>query len=315
MKKPITAVLLGAGLRGLFAYGAYAEAHPEEMQFVAVAEPDDTRREAFGKIHNIPKENQFKTWEDVMAKDQMADVLLNCTKDETHYASGLASLEIGYDMLMEKPITNNLLETVRLVQQAEKHNKLMMVCHVLRYTPFFSTLHDILESGELGDIITLEQRENVSNWHMAHSFVRGNWRNAAETSPMILQKCCHDLDIIYWNVGMPVEYVQSFGSLVHYKPENAPAGAKLRCTDGCEVDCAWDAREQYLHHENSISASRSLTLDPSYEARLHALQTGPHGRCVYHCDNTVVDNQVVNMQLPGGKTAVLIMHGHSIRAL
>jgi len=310
-KKPITAVLLGAGMRGARAYGPYALENPQEIQFTAVAEPDPVRREKFAKAHNIPAERQFTTWEEVTAKEQMADVLLNCMPDELHYKSGIEALEVGYDILMEKPMTKTLAETMHLVQTAEKHGRLMLVCHVLRYTPFFSTLHNILESGELGEVITIEHRENVSFWHMAHSFVRGNWRNSVESNPMILAKCCHDLDILYWNFGAPVQKLQSFGSLVHYRPENAPNGAKLRCTDGCEVDCPWDARTWYLDGNESSFIVQALSNDTSPAGRKRALETGPYGRCVYHCDNDVVDNQTVNMELPGGKTAVLFMHGHS----
>lgn len=310
-KNPLTAVLLGAGMRGAEAYAPYALAHPEEIQFVAVAEPDPVKRERFAKAHNIPKEHQFATWEDVMAKEQMADVLLNCTQDHMHFDSGMAALELGYDILMEKPITNTLEETVKLVQTAEKHGRLMQVCHVLRYTPFFTTLNDIIQSGELGELVSIEHRENVSYWHMGHSFVRGHWRNSVESSPMILAKTCHDLDILYWNFGTKVEKIQSFGSLFHYRPENAPEGAKMRCTDGCEVDCPWDARKYYLNGNEDSFLVQSFSTETTEEGRLEALQTGPYGRCVYQCDNDVVDNQTVNMQLPNGITAVMIMHGHS----
>ena len=223
MSEAITAVLFGAGLRGADAYGPYALVHPEELQFVAVAEPDPLRRERFATAHDIPKERQFSSWEEVITLPQLAEVVFNCTQDQMHYASGVAALEAGYDMLLEKPMTNTLGETVRLVQTAEDHGQLMQICHVLRYTPFFATLNEILRSGRLGEIVTVEHRENVAYWHMAHSFVRGNWRNQAESSPMILAKCCHDLDILYWNLCETVEYLQSFGSLRHFKPENAPA--------------------------------------------------------------------------------------------
>jgi predicted dehydrogenase len=197
------------------------------------------------------------------------------------------------------------------VQAAEKAGKLLQVCHVLRYTEMFSTLHDILASGRIGEIITVEHRENVVFWHMAHSFVRGHWRNEGLSSPMILAKCCHDLDILYWNLGNPVRRLQSFGSLKHLRAENAPEGAKMRCTDGCDVDCKYDARLIYLNPDYTGWPAAAVTDDLSHEGRLRALQEGPFGRCVYHCDNDVVDHQTVNMEFEGGATVTLFMHGHA----
>ena len=311
MSKPITAVLFGAGLRGSFAYGPYAMQHPDKLEFIAVAEPDPVRRAQFATAHDIPAERQFASWEEALAQSQMADVVFNMTQDQMHYASAKAALAAGYDMLLEKPMTNTLAETVDLVQTAEKNGRLLQICHVLRYTPFFATLHDILASGRLGKIITVEHRENVAYWHMAHSFVRGNWRNTAQSSPMILAKCCHDLDILYWNMGQPVQRVHSFGSLMHYRPENAPEGATLRCTDGCPVDCPWDARKHYLDPNRTTWTVMALGTDLSEAGRRKALEEGPYGRCVYHCDNDVVDNQTVNMEFANGTTVVLFMHGHS----
>jgi predicted dehydrogenase len=158
-----------------------------------------------------------------------------------------AALETGYDVLLEKPMAATLHDCVRLVHTAEKTGRLLQICHVLRYTPFFSTLHDIIQSGRLGEIITVEHRENVVYWHMAHSFVRGNWRNSQVESSMILSKCCHDMDILHWNLG-PCARLSSVGSLTHYRRENAPPGAPERCTDGCPVadDCPWYAPRLYL---------------------------------------------------------------------
>jgi predicted dehydrogenase len=309
--QPVSAILLGAGLRGSFAYGPYAVAHPEELEFVAVAEPDPVRRAHFATAHDIPPERQFNSWEEVLERPQMATAVFNMTQDQMHYASTLAALAAGYDVLLEKPITNTLAETVHLVQTAERNGRLLQICHVLRYAPFFATLHDILQSGRLGDIMTVEHRENVVYWHMAHSFVRGNWRNLAQSSPMILAKCCHDLDILTWNLGQPIRWLQSFGSLRHFRPENAPEGATSRCTDGCPVDCKYDARKLYLNMAITGWPVTALGTDLSEAGRMKALQQGEYGRCVYQCDNDVVDQQTVNMEFANGATVGLFMHGHS----
>jgi len=310
------AILIGAGSRGYDAYGPYALAHPDEMRFVAVAEPHDVRRDRFAQAHNIPPERRFRTWEDMLAQGQIADGALICTLDDLHVGPTIAALEAGYDVLLEKPMAPTVQDCVRLAQTAERTGHILMVCHVLRHTWFFSTLHDIIASGRLGDIITVEHRENAAFWHMAHSFVRGNWRNSGLSSPMILTKCCHDLDLLFWNLG-PANRLGSFGSLRHYRAENAPPGAPERCTDGCsyEAQCPWSAPRLYL--DTSRDPRRwpisVISEDTSREARRRALETGPYGRCVYRCDNDVVDHQIVNMEFKSGVSALLCMHGHSYR--
>jgi predicted dehydrogenase len=174
MSHALTAVLIGAGSRGYGAYGPYALAHPDEICFTAVAEPHEARRARFAQAHTIPAERQFGTWEDLLARGKIADTALICTLDRLHAAPCVAALEAGYDVLLEKPMATTLADCVQLVRTAERTGRLLQICHVLRYTAFFSALHEIVTSGRLGEIITVEHRENVVYWHMAHSFVRGN---------------------------------------------------------------------------------------------------------------------------------------------
>jgi predicted dehydrogenase len=311
---PVTAVLCGAGGRGHFAYGPYARKHPEQLRFVAVAEPNDVRRKRFADAHNIPPARQFHSWEQLLAAGKLADSCFNMTQDQDHYQSTLAALNCGYDMLLEKPMTNQLRESVHLVQAAQQQGRLLQICHVLRYTPFFQTLHTILDSGRLGQLISVEHRENVVYWHMAHSFVRGNWRNVASSSPIILAKCCHDLDILFWNAGKAAK-LHSFGSLLHFRAVHAPNGATDRCTDGCVVadGCAFDAQKLYLDMQRTSWPITTIANDLSYESRLAALQNGPYGRCVYKCDNDVVDHQIVSIETESSATVTLTMHGHAHR--
>ncbi len=312
MNAPITAALCGAGLRGSDAYGPFALEHPEELRFVAVAEPDPLRRSRFAAQHNIPAEHQYASWEALFSAGKLADSCLVMTQDQMHREPAIAALSQGYNVLLEKPMAHNLADSVALVQAAERYGKLLQICHVLRYTPFFMALNNVLQSGRLGNIINVTHRENVVFWHMAHSFVRGNWGNSERSSPMILAKCCHDLDILFWNMG-PMRSLHSAGSLMHYRQDQAPAGATARCTDGCPVaeECPWDARRLYLNMQLISWPVTALGSDLSAEGRLHALRSGPYGRCVYHCDNDVVDHQVVSMETDQGSTVTLIMHGHS----
>lgn len=311
---PITALVLGAGGRGNV-YSTYALKYPQQIQVTAVAEPRADRSAFFTGQHDIAPDMTFTTWQEALAAPKMADVVINTTMDRTHHESTLAALAAGYDVLLEKPMSPVLLENVQLIQAAEHHGRLLQVCHVLRYSPFWRKLREIVQSGRLGRIISVEQRENLVYWHMAHSYVRGNWRREDEAGPMILAKCCHDFDILYWILRQPVKYLQSFGSLTHFRPENAPEGATLRCIDAAGNICpAADICKYYaprLYTERAKEYSRRVvSLDISEEAILRALKTdSPYGRCVYHCDNDVVDHQVVNMELVDGTTIAMIMQG------
>lgn len=208
-------------------------------------------------------------------------------------------------------MASSLDESLAVVRAATRSDRTLAVSHVLRYTPFFTTLNQVVTSGMLGEIVTVEHRENVSSFHMAHSFVRGNWSRTATSTPMIVQKCCHDLDIMVWNLGSPVTRLSSFGSLMHFTPDSAPAGATARCTDPCPVErCPFDAR-QYLNPQWQDWPIHVVTDDTSRSGRLTALAEGPYGRCVYTAGSNVVDHQVVSMELASGASAVLVMHGHS----
>ncbi len=307
-----SAVLLGAGSRGLLSYGPYAQAHPEELEFVAVAEPQCTRRERFAAEHGIPPERQFESWEALLAAGKLADLLFNCTMDQMHTPSTLAALGAGYDVLLEKPMAHTLLDNLRLVQAAETSGRLLMTCHVLRYTAFFRTLREILRSGRLGRIVNVDHRENLIYWHMAHSFVRGNWRNEASSAPMLLAKCCHDLDILGWLLGQQFTHISSFGSLTAFTPEHAPPDAPLRCTDGCphaEV-CKFYAPRFYAKDGDDFLLN-AVASNASAAERFELLATtSPYGRCVWHCDNSVVDHQTVALEASDGTTVTLVMQGH-----
>lgn len=312
MSQPVEAVLVGAGNRGREAYGAYALRYPHRLKFVAVAEPIEERRELFARQHNIPPERRFASWEDLYAQGQLAPALVNCTMDRDHVASTLPALELGYHVLLEKPMAVTPHDCVRLVRAAEKADRILQICHVLRYTPFFAALYEVVHSGRLGDVMTVEHKENVAYWHMAHSFVRGNWRNSRTSSPMILAKSCHDLDILAWVIGTRCLRISSFGSLTLFRPDRVGPEIPERCTDGCPIEdgCPFYAPRIYLTEYTGWPVS-VISLDTSLEARLKALQEGPYGRCVYRCDNDVVDHQVVAMEFENDVTVVFTMHGHS----
>ncbi len=308
--KPVSAVLVGAGQRGRYAYGSHALANPAALDFVAVVDPDQTRRTTFGDLHEIPAKRRFAGFAEAL--DVAADAWVVATPDREHFAPAAAALGAGIPVLLEKPIAATIGDTVDLVAAADATGVLLTISHVLRYTAFFSALSSVVTSGRIGDIVTVEHRENVAAWHMAHSFVRGNWAHAAEATPMIVAKSCHDFDVLSWNLASPVRTVSSVGSLLHFRPEHAPAGATERCSDGCPADgCPFDARRIYLNEAVRGWPVHVVTDDLSREGRLRALRDGPYGRCVYRAESDVVDHQVVSMQLESGASVTLTMHGHS----
>ena len=310
--KPITAVVLGAGSRGSI-YAGYAKDHPEELRIVAIAEPRRDRLDALAEDVNVPEEYRFACWEKLLSQPKLADCAFICTLDDDHIAPALKAMELGYHILLEKPMSNKEAECRVIVETARKTGRTLAVCHVLRYTPFYMTLKALVDAGEVGQVTTINQIENVGYWHQAHSFVRGNWRNSQETSPMLLQKSCHDMDIILWLMGSRCTQVQSFGSLGHFTPENAPEGAAKRCLDGCPhvETCPYSAPKLYMDMERTGWPVDVITTDMSLEGRRKALEEGPYGRCVYHCDNDVVDRQVVNLEFLNGSVATFTMTGLS----
>lgn len=225
----------------------------------------------------------------------------------------MKALEAGYDILLEKPISPDPRECLRISEEAGRRGRRITVCHVLRYTDFFSTIKRVLDTGELGRIVAIQHNENVGNFHIAHSFVRGNWRRSDTTSPIIMAKSCHDMDILAWLAGSEAKKIASFGSLAHFKEENAPAGSAARCLDcGIAEQCHYNAVRAYLPVRGFWPAS-VLTPDQSEEGIMEALRTGPYGRCVYRCDNTVCDHQVTIIEFKNGIHASFTLSGFTDR--
>lgn len=310
-KRKISVVLAGAGSRGVRVYGAYAASQPDEMEIVAVAEPNDARRENFCQEHGIPSDRAFRTAEELFAQPQMADMAFIATLDGDHIAHATAAIEKGYDLLLEKPISDSLEECQELLRRAEQAGAKVSLTHVLRYAPFYQKAKQILDSGILGDIVSVQASENVSYWHASHSYVRGIFRKAEETSPMIMAKCCHDLDLIVWLTGSRCKSLSSYGDRSVFRRENMPEGATEYCYDGCAVkgNCQFDAEKIYMTNPktgyDSVGAGQlqfSVTSDTTREGVENALRHGPFGRCVYCCDNTVVDHQVICAEMENGVT-------------
>lgn len=291
----VTVVAMGAGNR----MHVYARLHPQEMRVVAVVEPNRVRREQFAAWCGVSEENCFESWEFFLQREKMADAVFICTPDDMHYRPAMLALERGYDVLLEKPVAQTYQQCLDIVRKARELNRVAGVCHVLRYHPYFKKFREVVADKTLGELITVNHVESVGIERMTHSFVRGLWRKESETNPMILSKACHDLDLLVWLTGRKCLRVSSYGSLKWFRAEHAPAGSALRCTDGCSVEkeCPYSAVELYYRRKRWLRHFDIPEGGREDEVIWEELKTGPYGRCVYHCDNDVVDHQVVSMLL------------------
>lgn len=313
-----TVVIAGAGGRGRLTYAPYSKMFPEQMKLVAAADRIPERLQEMKQEYGLSEEHCFSTVEEMFAQPKMADMAFICTQDQEHVRHACLALEKGYDLLLEKPVSADGAECLRLLEKAESLGRSVTVCHVLRYAPFYQRLKELLEEGAIGRIVSIQASENVGYWHQAHSYVRGNWRKGGETSPMILAKCCHDMDILVWLTDSRCRRLSSMGSLAYFREENAPEGAPHYCMEGCPVktECPYDAEKIYVTDEvtgydtNGAGwMQKAVMAGPDREGLLEALHTSPYGRCVFRCDNDVVDNQSVTMEMENGITVSFHMCG------
>ena len=323
MSTPVNLIVIGAGGRGT-GYARYALQHPDQARIVAVAEPRDYYRDQMVREHGIAPENVFRSWTELAAKPRLAEAAIIATMDDLHTAPAVALAGLGYHLLLEKPMAPTEAECQRIVAAVKRAGVLFAVCHVLRYTPYTRQLKALLDSGAIGDIVSLQHLEPVGYWHQAHSFVRGKWGREATSTFMLMAKSCHDLDWIRYIMGRPCQRVSSFGHLTHLCPEGRPAGAADRCLDcAVEATCPYSAKKIYLGRLRRGDTGWPVdvvTPQPTEATLTEALRTGPYGRCAYACDNDVVDHQVVNLEFAQGRTAAFTMTaftqaGHRITRL
>jgi predicted dehydrogenase len=295
--------ILGYGARGHI-YADYIKAHSDKIKLYAVVDTDINKIEkAKRDFKDVEVYSSVQSFIDAKPK---LDAVLICTQDRDHFEHSKLALQNGYHILLEKPISPIYEECVELSALATNFDRKIIVCHVLWYTVFYQKIKEILKSNIIGDLVHIEQNEYVGYWHQAHSFVRGNWRDSSTSAPMILAKCCHDTDILCWLIEKDCENVSSFGSLKHFKPENAPANAGKRCTE-CRIaeDCCYNAIRFYTNNRDWMPLI--FKENATSKEIIETLETSQYGRCVYLCDNNVVDHQVVNMQFDDNITASLAM--------
>ncbi len=305
IERPVTAIVIGAGRRG-YVYGQFASQYSQQFDIIGVAEPNPVRNQRYATTHKIPAQNCFFQWEDVFTRPRFADAVIISSPDRLHVGPCLAALKAGYHVLLEKPIAPNEDECRQILAASRESGKIVAVCHVLRYAPYFRKLRSLIRSGAIGELISIQHMEPIEHVHMSHSYVRGNWKNSEATTPIILAKASHDLDILRWLVGKPCTAVQAFGSLRWFRKENAPEGSTERCTDGCKVEaeCPYSAvRIYHKLRERTYVFDLPEDKDAQGDFILEQLRTTDYGRCVYRMDNDQPDNYIANLQFEGGVTA------------
>ena len=301
-------VVFGLGARGNI-YATFAKTYPEKFDLVAIIENNPERLD-YAKTE-YPGARLFADYHAFLLEKIEADIVAVATQDEDHKEHAIAMMAAGYDLLLEKPIANHKEDCLEIYEASKRYDRKVIVCHVLRYTPFYSTVKRIIDSGKLGEVITIHASENVGYYHQAHSFIRGPWRNKAQSSPMILAKCCHDMDIIRYLMGEECVSVSSYGDLFYFNEAHAPKGATAYCSDCPHTDCIYKAQTIYTSEVGRFFASYFTTKERTDENILGDLPKTQYDRCVFGCDNDVVDHQVTIMQFAKGKTACHTMTAFS----
>ncbi len=318
-QKPVTAIIVGAGHRA-FVYSKLAKTDPDKLKIVGVADPNPVRRQKAMEEFGFGEDMCFESADELAEKGKLADAIINGTMDEQHLVTSVPLLNAGYDMLLEKPFAVNEKEMRELVACAKKNNSKVMICHVLRYTPFYYGIKEIVNSGEIGDIINIQTTEHVSYHHLSTSYIRGKWANSKKChTSMLLAKCCHDLDIMMWMMSeTKPKKISSFGGKFQFKPENAPAGAGTICMKDCPLvdTCVYSTKRLYIDHPDRwafyVWDALEGIKNPTIEDKINLMKSdSPYARCIYKCDNDVVDHQSVMVEFESGATGTHNMVGGS----
>lgn len=317
--RPITAIIVGAGHRS-FVYSELAKTNPEMLKIVGVADPNPIRRKKAMDYFGFKEDMCFENAEELAKKGKLADTVINGTMDEQHLETAVPLLDAGYDMLLEKPFAPNEEEMRQIVNCAKKNNSKVMICHVLRYTPFYYAIKERIVNGEIGDIINIQTTEHVSYHHLSTSYIRGKWANSDKChTSMLLAKCCHDLDIIMWMMSeTKPKQISSFGGKFQFKPENAPKEAGTICMKDCPLvdTCVYSTKRLYIDHPDrwafyvwdALEGKKNVSI----EDKIALMKSdNPYARCIYKCDNNVVDHQSVLINFETGATGTHNMVGGS----
>lgn len=301
--KKISCIIIGAGSRGKDAYAPFINKR-DDMEIIGVAEPDFQKRADFQKLYNISDGMCFESYRDLFAKDKLADAVLICTMDDMHLEPAVLAMEKKYHILLEKPIAPKPEEVYKLDKLIKSYDRAFLTGYVLRYAPFFMKIKEYIDTGKLGRIVSVQHNENEGYWHHAHNYVRGPWNSSKTSSPLILAKSSHDMDLLLYLIGAECKSISSFGGNIYFNNDNAPGDAALRCSDGCKYSgtCKYYAPKLYTETK-CRNYMQAMGLDTDAEI-IEYLKTSDFDKCIYRCDNDIADHQVSSMEFEGGVTAV-----------
>ncbi len=313
------AIIIGCGARGGETYGRYFH-ETGEAEIVAICDNNPAKLESCRKEFGLAPEQCYADYNQLLAQGKIADFAVVAVMDRDHYDVAMKAMALGYHLLLEKPVSESPAECIAIRDYAEAHNLIVTVCHVMRYTSYYRYLKKLIADGRIGTLMGIEQTEDVAFWHMAHAFVRGNFCNSNTTSPMILQKCCHDMDLLVYLTEQRPLYVSSMGSLRYFKSENAPEGSANRCVDCKVANCPFNAVDFYEGNikelirqgrPTNVWPYAQVAVDPTPERIMDSLRTTKWGKCVFRSDNNVVDHQFSTIQFANGLVGTLTMIGFS----
>lgn len=290
--KKINIAIVGAGLRGTYIYAQHINKKHEDINIIAVVEPKKGRRELFKNTFDISYENVFESVEEMLKYTLDIDGIIIASGDDSHFYNAKVFLENGYNVLLENPLANTLDRIIKLKNLNNKDsNKILMSCNTLKNHEFFKVLKKEIYNNELGELISVEYSSNIGYSNFAHSYVRGNWRNHSDTSPLILNNASQDISILVDLIGSKCRKISSFGSLKHINKSNFKSYMSENCfTCKIEQKCPYSCKKIYL--ENETYLKDAVHINPTKSNLQKILTDGPYGRCIYMCDNNVVDNMV-----------------------
>ena len=309
----VTFSVVGLGGRASAYLSALQELYPNEHQVVAVADPDPAKQARARNDYGLQDNQIFDTDLDLMEQPRLSDVAIVATQDKLHLRDIRGLLAKGYDLILEKPVATTLEELQEIAAVSKSFpDQMVAVCHVLRHTVFFGEIRRILESGRFGPVVSIQHNENIGYYHFAHSYVRGPWNNSETSGPLTLTKSCHDMDILlYLLENTHCQQISSYGALSIFNRDHYdPATMAPMCVDCPQNEsCAFSAPKLY-----SSGKIKSVVFDRSSVDKVREnLGTSPYGRCVYHCDNNVVDHQSTAIQFDNGVTATFSLSAFSAK--
>ena len=308
----ITCIIVGAGGRGMDSYAPYIK-ESKIMKIVGVAEPDERKRKKFCSEHAVSENMAFSDYRELFEKGRLADAVIICTHDRMHLEPTLLAIKCGYHILLEKPVSPDIDELLKIETALKGYNRVFMTGYVLRYTPFIQKIKELIDSDEIGKIMSVQLNENEGYWHHAHSYVRGQWNRTDTSAPLIVAKSCHDMDLLTYLIQRKCISISSYGGNDFFIPDNAPEGAPLRCTDGCKYaeTCQYNAIELYTNGKARYFLHK-FGCDDTKESIIDALKSNCYGKCVFRCDNDVCDHQVACFEFENGITAVFTVSAFSL---